>query len=195
MTAADFAFPTPTRAVMPATFAVLGDGAWGTAVALLLARGPRHRVTLWSAREDNARLLREQRENVRYLPGVPIPPEVGLTADVREAVAGADLWVAAVPTVYLRSVLTRIAPLVRADRPVLSLAKGLENDTFLRPTEVVAQVLGAERLAALSGPSHAEEVVRGLPATVVVASADHDLACGVQGWLSSDRFRVYTNPD
>jgi glycerol-3-phosphate dehydrogenase (NAD(P)+) len=186
---------TPTGACMPATFAVLGDGAWGTAVALLLARDPRHRVTLWSAREDNARLLREQRENVRYLPGVPIPPEVGLTADVREAVAAADLWVAAVPTVYLRSVLTKIAPSVRADRPVLSLAKGLENETFLRPTEILAQVLGVDRLAALSGPSHAEEVTRGLPATVVVASADPELARSIQGWLSSDRFRVYTNAD
>src|SRR5437763_1210468 len=139
---------------MPTTFAVLGDGAWGTAIALLLAQKAEHRVTLWSAFAENGRLLRERRENVRLLPGVPIPPSVGLTADIAEAVAGADLWVAAIPTVYLRETLRRIAsalggPIWKAGphAPVLSLAKGLENGTFLRPTEIVQEVLGVERLA------------------------------------------------
>jgi glycerol-3-phosphate dehydrogenase (NAD(P)+) len=187
---------------MPTAFAVLGDGAWGTAIALLLAQSPGHRVSLWSAREESGRLLREKRENVRLLPGVPIPECVGLTTDVARAVEGADLWVAAVPTVYLRATLERARPALRFGGPgqppwppVLSLAKGLENETFLRPTEVLAQVLGVGRLAVLSGPSHAEEVSRGLPTSVVAASADYELARAVQRWFSTERFRVYTNLD
>src|SRR5947209_16641088 len=111
---------------MPTKFAVLGDGAWGTTIALLLAGNPDHRVTLWSAREENGRILAQHRENVRLLPGVPIPPAVELTTDVEQAVAGADLLIMAVPTVYLRETLRRIAPALGAGRPVLSLAKGME---------------------------------------------------------------------
>jgi glycerol-3-phosphate dehydrogenase (NAD(P)+) len=180
---------------MPTTFAVLGDGAWGTAIALLLAGNPDHRVALWSAREENGQLLRERRENVRLLPSVPIPDSILLTTDIAEAVDRADLWIAAVPTVYLRATLGAAAPALRQDRPVLSLAKGLENGTFLRPSEILRQVLGVHRVAVLSGPSHAEEVSRNLPTTVVAASDDLDLARWVQQRFSTERFRVYTNLD
>ena len=151
---------------MRTSFAVLGDGAWGTAIALLLAQNPRHRVALWSAREENGRILRERRENVRLLPGVPIPESVD--ADHRHRPrpsAGADLWVAAIPTVYLRATLRpHCAGELRRGPPVLSLAKGLENDTFLRPTrDPRRRCSGVEQVAVLSGPSHAEEVSRGLP--------------------------------
>jgi glycerol-3-phosphate dehydrogenase (NAD(P)+) len=179
---------------MPSPVVVLGDGAWGTAVSLLLARDPARRVTLWSAREENGRLLRERRENVRLLPGVPIPSSIHLTTDPAAAVAGAELWVVAVPTVYLRVTLGRLAGLPQR-APVVSLTKGFENETFLRPSEVIAEVLGVDRVAVLSGPSHAEEVSRGLPASLVVASGDADLASTVQHTLRSERFRVYTNPD
>jgi glycerol-3-phosphate dehydrogenase (NAD(P)+) len=179
---------------MPKTIAVLGDGAWGTALALLLARDPGRRVTLWSAREENGRILRERRENVRLLPGVPIPPGIRLTTVAAEAIAGAELWVVAIPTVYLRETLARFAVLAGRG-PVLSLTKGFENGTFLRPSEVIADVLGPRPVAVLSGPSHAEEVSRGLPASVVVASTDADLAVAAQHALRGDRFRVYTNPD
>ncbi len=180
---------------MRISIAILGDGAWGTAIALLLAQNPRHRVTLWSAREDNGRLLQERRENVRLLPGVPIPRSIELTTDVRQAVAGADLWVAAIPTIYLRTTLTRINSAVSPGPPILSLAKGLENGTFLRPTEILTQVLDVEKVAVLCGPSHAEETSRGLPASVVAASRDLELARRVQQIFSTDRFRVYTNRD
>jgi glycerol-3-phosphate dehydrogenase (NAD(P)+) len=103
--------------------------------------------------------------------------------------------VSAIPTVYLRATLERIAPLVRAGPPVLSLSKGVENTTFLRPSEILAQVLGVERVAVLSGPSHAEETSRGYPTSVVVASADVELARWIQLRFSTDRFRVYTNLD
>jgi glycerol-3-phosphate dehydrogenase (NAD(P)+) len=175
-------------------FAVLGDGAWGTAIALLLAQKSDHRVVLWSAREENARILRERRENVDYLPGVPIPRAVEFTTDIQK-VAATELWIAAIPTVYLRKTLEPIAAALTAPKPVLSLAKGVEISTFLRPTEIIEQVLGKRRVAALSGPSHAEEVSRGLPTSVVAASADLELARWIQQSFSTDRFRVYTNKD
>jgi glycerol-3-phosphate dehydrogenase (NAD(P)+) len=185
-------------AVMSTTFAVLGDGAWGTALAILLAGRPEHRVCLWSARADNGQLLQERRENVHLLPGVPIPAAVELTTDVAAA-AGADVWVSAIPTVYLRPTLERVRGELAgrlAEVPVVvSLTKGIEIGTFRRPSEVVAEVLGAGRVAVLSGPSHAEEVSRGRPTSVVAASADHDLARQVQGWFNTERFRVYTNRD
>jgi glycerol-3-phosphate dehydrogenase (NAD(P)+) len=187
---------------MPTTFAVLGDGAWGTAVALLLAQDPDHHVRLWSARRENGELLQKRRENVRFLPGTAIPDHVELTMDVAAATAGADVWVSAVPTVYLRQTLTRIRselsggkPFAPLAKPVISLTKGIENDTFLRPSEILAEVLGAERVVVLSGPSHAEEVCRGLPTSVVAASNDYELARQVQKHLRTDRFRVYTNLD
>jgi len=180
---------------MPTTFAILGAGAWGTAIGLVLARNPAHRVRLWSARPENARVLQERRENVRLLPGVPIPPSIHLTTDINEAVADADLLIAAIPTVHLRAVLQTIAGAVLIERPMLSLAKGLEIQSFLRPTEILRQVLHARHVAVLSGPSHAEEVARQLPTSVVVASADLDLARWIQQHFSTERFRVYTNLD
>jgi glycerol-3-phosphate dehydrogenase (NAD(P)+) len=186
---------------MPTAFAILGDGAWGTAIALLLAQNPDHRVSLWSAHPENGRLLRERRENVRLLPGVRIPDCIELTTDARTT-TGAALLVVAIPTVYLRATLTRVRPELpfggpgRADwPPVLSLAKGLENGTFLRPTQIVTEVLGAEDVAVLSGPSHAEEVSRGLPTSVVAASTDFELARWVQHRFNTESFRVYTNLD
>jgi glycerol-3-phosphate dehydrogenase (NAD(P)+) len=184
---------------MSMTFAVLGDGAWGTAVALLLAQHATHRVRLWSAREENGRLLARHRENVHLLPGVPIPEAIELTLDVRRAVAGADVWVSAIPTAYLRQTLTRIVGELDAGAargvPVVSLSKGIENGTFRRPSEILSEILGVERVAVLSGPSHAEEVSRGLPTSVVAASFDHELAALVQKHFRAGHFRVYTNLD
>src|SRR5262245_28544574 len=101
---------------MPVKIAVLGDGAMGTACALLLAKHPERRVTLWSAREENARILRERRENVRLLPGVPIPESIQLTTEIRDAAKDAQLLVMAIPTVYLRATLTRIADELRSQK-------------------------------------------------------------------------------
>jgi glycerol-3-phosphate dehydrogenase (NAD(P)+) len=177
------------------TIAILGAGAWGTAIGLVLAKDPTHRVRLWSARPENAAELHQRRENVRLLPGVPIPPSIELTSDIGEAVAGTDLLVLAIPTVYLRTTLASIAGKIPVAVPMLSLAKGLEIDSFLRPTEIVRTMLGSHHLAVLSGPSHAEEVARELPASVVVASADLPLARWIQQHFTTERFRVYTNLD
>ena len=177
------------------TFAILGSGGWGTAVAGLLARKPDHQVRLWSAHAEAARRLAAERENARLLPGVAIPEAVQVTADPAEAVEGADCWVTAIPTAFLRDTIARFTPVRTADPPVVSLTKGLEASTFRRPSEIVGEVLRTENLAVLSGPSHAEEVARGLPTSVVVAAAEMSLAAEVQHWFGTDRFRVYTNGD
>jgi glycerol-3-phosphate dehydrogenase (NAD(P)+) len=174
------------------TLTVLGSGAWGTAVAIHLASSPGHRVRLWCARPGRARLLREHGENRALLPGVPIPPGVHVTEDAAEATDGAQLWVSAIPTVHLRATLARLA---RRPPGVVSLTKGIEVGTFARPSQILGEVLGAERVAVLSGPSHAEEVSRGLPTSLVAASEDEELALEVQRHFTSGRLRVYTNLD
>jgi glycerol-3-phosphate dehydrogenase (NAD(P)+) len=180
---------------MAITIAVLGDGAWGTAVALHLARKPEHTIRLWSARPESGAVLRERRENVRFLPGVPIPQSVELTTNEAAAVRDADLWVEAIPTVHLRPTLGRFRSLATPTTAVVSLTKGIEIGSFRRPAEIISDVLRTERVVALSGPSHAEEVCRGLPTSLVVAGSDSSLTGMVQGCFNSDRFRVYTNPD
>ncbi|MDY3561660.1 NAD(P)-dependent glycerol-3-phosphate dehydrogenase [Gemmata sp. JC673] len=180
---------------MPITFAVLGSGGWGTAVACLLAQHPDHRVRLWSAHPERAALLNAARENARLLPGVKFPDALRVEFDVASAVAGADCWVSAIPTAYLRATLHRFSGLCGPDVPVVSLTKGLEVATFRRPSEIISEVLGTEKVAVLSGPSHAEEVARGMPTSLAVAAPDGGFAMWVQQRFGTDRFRVYTNND
>ncbi len=177
------------------TFTILGSGGWGTAIAVLLAKNPDYRIRLWSAHPENAELIRRTRVNERLLPGVPLPEAILVTGDEAEAVADADCWITAIPTAYLRNTLIRLARVRTADVPVVSLTKGIEIDTFRRPSEIIREILATENVAVLSGPSHAEEVARGLPTSVVVAAADARLAAWVQQRFASDRFRVYTNSD
>ncbi len=176
------------------TFAVLGTGGWGTAVALQLAQKSDHAVRLWGARSANVERLRATRENARLLPGACIPEAVTITASESEAISGADFWIAAIPTAYLRDTLTRFVPHRAADVPVISLTKGLEVGTFARPSEIIGALFRTESVAVLSGPSHAEEVARGLPTSLVVA-AESELAARVQRHFGTERFRVYTNTD
>lgn len=174
---------------------VIGDGGWGTALALVLA-GKGHAVRLWGAFPEYIDEMRFRRENRKFLPGIPLPMSVELCSDLPAAVADADVLVAAVPTVYLRGVLGRLAACYPLRTPIVSVAKGIENRTLLRPTQVVADVLGRRvPLVALSGPSHAEEVARGLPATVTAASRNLDRARRIQGLFMTDRLRVYAQTD
>jgi glycerol-3-phosphate dehydrogenase (NAD(P)+) len=181
---------------MLTTFAVLGDGAWGTAIALLLARSAQHCVRLWSALPENGLLLQQHRENVRLLPGIKIPETITLTLDLPTALADANVWISAIPMLYLRATLQRIAREWAGPVPlIVSLTKGIEQQTFCRPSEILAEILQAREVVVLSGPSHAEEVSRGLPTSVVAACTDRHRAEQVQQFLSSERFRVYTNLD
>ncbi|MBM3996921.1 MAG: NAD(P)-dependent glycerol-3-phosphate dehydrogenase [Planctomycetes bacterium] len=179
---------------MTTRFAILGAGAWGTAVALVLAKNSQHRVTLWSARPEHAD-WHARRENARLLPRVIVPVSITLTTNIATALDGADVIIAGVPTAFLRTTLQRIASAIPKGTPFLSLAKGIEIHSFRRPTEIAVEVLGPRPVAVLSGPSHAEEVARGLPTTLVAASENVALAQWLQDRLSTERFRVYTNRD
>lgn len=176
-------------------FTILGAGAWGTAISLVLGQKPENQVTLWSARPEKAGEFHARRENLRLLPGIPIPENIQLTTEAAPGLRKPDLIVVAVPTAYLRSVLNQVASLVPAGVPVCSLTKGLELATFRRPTEIIQEVLGPRPTAVLSGPSHAEEVARGMPTSLAAASDDLGLARWIQECFSTERFRVYTNLD
>ena len=175
---------------------VIGDGGMGTICAIMLAENG-HDVALWSAFGEQARLVAADRENKRFLPGVKLPDRVRVTADDAEAFAGVSLAISAVPAQFIRGVWRRLAGRCPADLPICSVAKGIENHTLLRPTEVLADCLGGpgRALAALSGPSIAPELAQRLPATVVVAATQPALAARVQALISRPYFRVYTNPD
>jgi len=175
---------------------VIGDGGMGTICAIMLAENG-HDVVLWSAFADQARIIAADRENKRFLPGAKLPDEVRVTADDAEAFAGVSLAISAVPAQFIRGVWRRLAARCPADLPICSVAKGIENHTLLRPTEVLADCLGGpgRALAALSGPSIAPELAQRLPATVVVAATQPALAARVQALISRPYFRVYTNPD
>ena len=174
--------------------AILGAGGMGTALALLFGKTGA-RVRLWSRSESHASELARRRINDRYLPGIRIPEDTLVTACAREAMDGADLIVAAVPSSFLRSILTALSDRVPAGIPFLSVVKGIENGTFDRPSQIIAETLAERPVAVLSGPSHAEEIARGLPASVVVAGSSMELNQAVQENLSHKAFRVYTNPD
>ncbi len=180
---------------MTTKITVLGSGAMATACSVLLAEHPEQGVSLWARNPAHARDITEDRENRRLLPGVRIPDDLLVTSDIEQAIQGADLLVAAIPTKFLREALTQLAGHLQDDRPVVSVVKGLENETFMRPSEIIAEVLGNRAVVALSGPSHAEEISRRLPASVVAASGDIALAKRVQQMFNTDRFRVYTNLD
>jgi glycerol-3-phosphate dehydrogenase (NAD(P)+) len=173
---------------------VLGDGSWGTALALLLARKGIE-VSVWCNQRAHADEFNAARENRRYLPGVALPANLRFHADAHAAAAGAQLAVSAVPTQYLRTAAARFEDALAGNVPIVSASKGLEIETLARPTEILASVLGPHPLAVLSGPSHAEEVAVGKPATVVAASADLAVAQRTQAAFNGESFRVYTSDD
>jgi len=187
---------------------ILGDGAMATVCSILLAQGG-PAITMWGAFEESIERLIQNRENQRLLPGTKIPPCVRLTANDAEAFEGCTLILSAIPTQYMRGVWNRLKPFAPSGVPVVSVAKGIENQTLLRPTQIIADVLGGRvlrqgqwtgpecdrSLLALSGPNIAAEIARYLPATAVAASADASLAQRVQHAFSTQWFRVYTNRD
>lgn len=174
--------------------AILGAGGMGTALAVLLAEGGRT-VRLWARDAAWLDQVGRERVNARYLPGVALSPRIEIRPDAAQALAEADLIVAAIPSAFLGPTLRTIAAAVPPEIPVLSVVKGIERDTFARPSQVIERELGPRPIAVLSGPSHAEEIARGLPASVVVAGPDDALNRSIVAALTSARFRVYTNAD
>jgi glycerol-3-phosphate dehydrogenase (NAD(P)+) len=173
---------------------VIGAGAWGTTLAVKLAEAERP-VTLWAhAAEVNERLATE-RVNARYLPDVPFPPNVRVATDDAFLAEPHRLYVLAVPSAHLRVTLHRLAGVLDPNAALLSVVKGIEADSHLRMSEVVAEELPQRRVAVLSGPNLAREIAHGKPAGSVVASEDRRLAEELAAMLAGDRFRVYTNSD
>ena len=174
--------------------AVIGDGGWGTANALLLA-GYGHDVTLWGAFPDYIEEMRRTRRNEKFLKGVELPANIRLTADRAEAVTGAEVVVLAPPSKYFTSVVGGFKGLIAPEALVVSITKGLCEKTNRRMTDLGEEILGTGPLVALAGPSHAEEVSRGVPTAVVAASTDAEKAKRVQEIWSGPLFRVYTSKD
>ena len=174
---------------------VIGAGSWGTAIACVLgSKGVR--AALWARSQDVVDGIAAEGRNPRYLTDVALPPSVWATTDLAAAMEGADVVVVATPSVAVRQTAIALAPLWDGVAPVVSLAKGLERDTLLRMTEVLAEVLGNPmRLAALSGPNHAEEVSLGIPSATVVAAYDERIGLQLRTLFSTPSFRAYTNHD
>ena len=173
---------------------ILGTGGWGTANAILLSRLG-HDVTLWGRSADQVRQIMESRSNPTYLPGAAIPDAVRLTASRDEAVDGADVIALAAPSRFLGDVCRSFAPLVKPNTLVVSLTKGLSEGSHMRMSELAGSILGTRRVVVLSGPSHAEEVARGIPTAIVAASTSMDDAQTVQHAWNGPTFRVYTSSD
>jgi glycerol-3-phosphate dehydrogenase (NAD(P)+) len=183
--------------------AILGSGAWGTALALSLHRRGGHRLTLWAHSPEAAREIIEPGENTLFLPGFPIPPEIIVTGD-NAAVADAEIVVSVVPSEFLRSTFARLRSHLHTGQIVVSATKGVEDRTFFRMTEVIAASLAESStgqpaltlpIGALSGPSFAQEVAQGQPTAVTVAFDDSAKAAFVQQEFSSETLRLYTSTD
>ncbi|MFN8635265.1 MAG: NAD(P)H-dependent glycerol-3-phosphate dehydrogenase [Chloroflexota bacterium] len=180
-----------------AEVAVLNAGGWGTALAVVLARGG-HQVRLWARRPEQAEALARDRVNEAYLPGVTLGPAISPTADLGRAVDGAAAVVVVPISAALPELAQRLGPLLPDDALVVHGTKGLERESLLRLSQVIERELRPAhhgRVAALSGPTHAEEVGRGIPTAAVVASPDHESAVALQALLNGPAFRVYTNAD
>jgi glycerol-3-phosphate dehydrogenase (NAD(P)+) len=173
---------------------VIGAGAWGTTLAIRLAQGERP-VTLWAHSAEANEELASRRENLRYLPGHVLPPNIRIATDEGFFAEPFRLFIVAVPSAHLRSVLRRLAPVLYPEAAILSAVKGIEEGSHRRMSEVIDEELPGRRVAVLSGPNLAREIAAGKPASSVVASSDADLATDLAALIGSERFRIYTNSD
>lgn len=174
--------------------AILGAGAWGTALAISLARRGGHYINLWAHSPALADHLLESGENLPYLPGYTLPMDIHVTSDLPGAIFEADILLCVTPSQYLRETLTHIAPLLTRDQIILSASKGIEDGSFLRMTQVIGAV-SDNPCGVLSGPSFAQEVAAGLPTAIVVAANTSEITLAVQREFSSPSLRLYTNDD
>ena len=174
--------------------AIVGAGSWGTALAWLWGKDGR-RIVLWGNNADRVERMLQTRENTDYIPGLKLPDSVKITHELRDC-ADADLIVFVTPSTALRSIATRLRAALSNQRAVLlSCVKGIEHGTGMRMSEVIVDIFAEHRVAVLSGPNLAAEVVRTLPTATVIACQDSECASDLQGFLGSARFRIYTNDD
>lgn len=175
--------------------AVLGNGGFGTAMAMTALRAG-NEVRLWGHDPKYTAELASSRQNPRYLPGLEIPGEILISADAGEVCSDVDAVLIAVPTQHIRAVLESIAADLPAGKPLVSMAKGLEQQTGMRPSQVISECIQEDRpVLVLCGPSHAEEIARGMPATLVLAGGSDAALSELQEALSASSFRIYRNSD
>ena len=172
----------------------LGAGSWGTALSVTVAKNE-HEVYLWSAVESELELLKTKREHVDRLPGVKLPDNIIIEGDLQKACTDMDLIVFSVASPYVRSVANQAAPYIPKNQKIVNVAKGIEDETYNTLSDILNEVLPGRDIAVLSGPSHAEEVVKGIPTTVVVGATTKETATYIQDIFMNDNFRVYTSPD
>jgi glycerol-3-phosphate dehydrogenase (NAD(P)+) len=178
---------------------VMGSGAWGTAIALSLVKRGGHDLTLWSHSPEVAETISERGENAVFLPGFSIPKDVRVTSNIEEALRDAEIIVSVMPSHHVRASYQQFAPFLRSGQLLVSATKGIEDETLLRMSEVIVDVLKGFGLslpvAVLSGPSFAQEVAAGSPAAITIASSDSEMAARVQREFGSQSLRLYTNED
>lgn len=177
-----------------AKISVIGSGSWGTALAWLLCNNG-HNVTLWSFLEEENNMFLEHHENTDKLPGVILPDSVKYTTDLKEAVEGKDLMVLAVPSPAVRSTAKKMKEFVKEGQIIVDVAKGIEEETLMTMTQIIREEIPQAEVAVLSGPTHAEEVGKGLPTTIVTGAYNMKTAEYVQNVFMSPVFRVYTSQD
>lgn len=173
---------------------IIGSGSWGTALGILAASN-NHAVTLLTREESQAEALNTSRRNEHYLPGVTLPDSLSASADPAAVLPPAELVLFVVPTAHFRSTAEGVKELIRPETVLLSCAKGIERGTGLRMSQILAEIFPDNPVAVLSGPNHAEEIARGLPACAVMGAADESLATQLQAQFTTDTFRVYTSTD
>ena len=177
-----------------ADIAILGAGGWGLGIAVLLNNNG-HNVTMWSAVEREVNMLKEERENKISLPGIKISENIHITADMKEAVDNKDMIIMAVASSYVRQTAAKLKEFVKKDQIIVNVAKGIEEKTLYTLTDVISEEIPDADVAVLSGPSHAEEVGRGIPTTCVAGAATRETAEYIQNIFMSDCFRVYISSD
>nr|WP_317365051.1 NAD(P)H-dependent glycerol-3-phosphate dehydrogenase [uncultured Blautia sp.] len=177
-----------------AKISVLGAGSWGTALAVLLYNNG-HEVTLWSALADEVKMLSEKREHETKLPGVRLPDNMEITTDLEKSLLDPDAAVLAVPSPFTRSTAHQMSSFTRKGQIVVNVAKGVEEHTLMTLSEIISEEIPQADVCVLSGPSHAEEVGKGIPTTCVVSAEKRETAEFLQGIFMSPVFRVYTTPD
>lgn len=177
-----------------AEIGIIGAGSWGTALSLLLQKNG-NRVTVWSIMEDEIHMLNQDREQKDKLPGVKLPEDMLFTTDLEAAVTGKDVLVLAVPSPYTRSTSAMMKPFVAGGQKIVNVAKGIEETTLMTLSQMIEEEIPQADVSVLSGPSHAEEVGKGLPTTIVVGSKSRETAEYLQNLFMNEVFRVYISSD
>lgn len=177
-----------------AKIGIIGAGSWGIALAWLL-RNNGHQITVWSVLDEEIRMLKEFHEQKEKLPGVLLSEDTEFTTDLEEAIKGKDALVLAVPSPFTRSTAAKMAPYVSQGQKIINVAKGIEEKTLMTLSEIIEEEIHSANVAVLSGPSHAEEVGKGIPTTIVVGSKDRETAEYLQNLFMSPVFRVYISSD